>query len=69
MNTILNCISVAAAFFFGIGVVYITLDVTLGRLKIFHSKFEWYGLQVKDYAFIAFGAFVLLTFVSFVLPY
>jgi hypothetical protein len=69
MNIILNSISATAAFLLGVGFIYTVLDTTVGRLKILQSKFEWYGLQLKDYLFIAVGAFFILSFTSFVLPY
>lgn len=69
MNTILNFISAAAAFIFGVGVIYIFLDATIGKLKFLHSKFEWYGLQVKDFVFLVISGFVILSFTSVVLPY
>lgn len=69
MNNLLNAISVAAAFVFGVGVIYFALDYTVGRLKFLRSKFEWYGLQVKDFAFLIVAASLLLMLVSFYMPY
>jgi hypothetical protein len=69
MTIILNAISATAAFLFGVGVIYILLERMVGRLKILHSKFDLYGLQVKDFAFLAIGSFLILAFTSLVLPY
>ena len=69
MDMILNTISATAAFLFGVGIIYIALDITLGRLKILHSKFMWHGLQVKDFAFIAVRVITILSFINLVLPY
>jgi len=69
MNIILNSISVAAAFIFGVGIIYILLDTTIGRLRVLNSNFEWYGLQIKDFAFLAIGTLTILSSVSFVTPY
>jgi hypothetical protein len=69
MTAILNMISVASSFLFGVGAIYVLLNVTLGKLKFFKSKVEWYGFQVKDFAFIVIAACVILTFTSLVRPY
>lgn len=66
---ILNTLSAASAFLFGVGIIYLLLDNTIGRLPILHSKFEWRGLQIKDFVFLAIGAGVILGFTSFYLPY
>jgi hypothetical protein len=62
MTAILNMLSVASSFLFGVGAIYLSLDVTLGKLNCFTSKLEWYGLQVKDFAFILIAASIILTF-------
>lgn len=69
MNTILNIISVSASFIFGVGIIYSAFDVSIGRLKFLHSKFEWNGLQIKDFAFLLFAAILLLSLFSFIRPY
>jgi hypothetical protein len=69
MNIILNSISATAAFLLGVGIIYILLDTTVGRLKILQSRFAWYGIPVKDYALIAISVFTILSWVPFVLPY
>ena len=69
ISGILNTVSVAAAFVFGVGGLYIILDSTIGRLKFLKSKFEWNGLQIKDFVFLAVAATILLTCCSFVKPY
>lgn len=69
MNTLLNIISVSSAFIFGVGLIYIAFDATIGKLKFIHSKYEWNGLQIKDFAFLLIAAIILLTFFSFVRPY
>ena len=37
MNDIINIVSVIAAFGFGVGCLYLLMDTTIGRLKVFHS--------------------------------
>lgn len=69
MNLILNSISVISAFLFGVGCIYLLLDATLGKLKLIHSKFEWLGLQVKDFVFLGFAAFSIIYFTDFILPF
>lgn len=69
MNTILNIISVMSAFLFGVGIIYIVLDFTIGRLKVLQSRFEWNGFQIKDFIFIIFAVILLLTNFSFIQPY
>lgn len=69
MNTVLNIISVSAAFIFGVGLIYLAFDATIGKLKFIHSKFEWNGLQIKDFAFLLIAAVILLTCFSFIRPY
>ncbi len=69
MNGMLNIISVVSAFVFGTGLIYLALDATVGRLRFLSSKFEWNGLQIKDFAFLIVAVIVLLTFFGFVQPY
>ncbi|HYF29811.1 MAG TPA: hypothetical protein VD993_01715 [Chitinophagaceae bacterium] len=69
MSLLLNAISVASAFLFGVGVVYLLLDFTLGRLRFLHSDFEWHGLQVKDFAFLAIAASAVLKFTNIIRPF
>lgn len=69
MTDILNVISTAAAFVFGVGIIYLVFDATVGKLKILHSKFEWNGLQFKDFAFLIIAAIILLSLFSFIQPY
>ena len=66
---ILNILSAAIAFLFGVGMIYLLLDNTIGRLTILHSSFEWRGLQIKDFVFLAIAVGVILGFTSFYLPY
>lgn len=65
----LNVISSLLAFTFGTGVIYLIFHYTIGRLKFLDSKFEWNGLQIKDFVFLGIGAFIILFFFSFYLPY
>ena len=69
MNEILNIVSGTASFLFGTGMIHILLDGTIGRLKVLHSRSSRLGLQVKDLVFLSAGAFVILNYTSFVLPY
>jgi UDP-galactopyranose mutase len=69
MTHFLNILSVLAALIFGTGAVYLLLNYTVGRLKFLNSRFEWNGLQIKDFVFLAVGLFVILFFTSFVKPY
>ncbi len=69
MSPLFNFISVAASFLFGVGILYLILDFTIGRIKILRSKFEWNGLQIKDFVFLALAIFIVLFFFDFVQPY
>lgn len=69
MFEILNTISVAASFLFGVGIIYWMLDITVGRLNFIKSKFEWNGLQIKDFVFLFVSILILITKVSFIKPY
>lgn len=69
MDTLLNYISASVAFLFGVGIIYWFLDVTIGRIKAFNSKFEWNGLQIKDFVFLATSAIFILSNFSFYKPY
>jgi hypothetical protein len=69
MALILNAISATSMFVFGVGIIYILLDSTVGRLAILASKFEWRGLQIKDFVFLLIGIVLILGFTSFYLPY
>jgi hypothetical protein len=69
MQSVVNIISIVCAFVFATGLVYWGLDLSVGRIKWFRSKFEWNGLQVKDFVFLALAAIVVLTFTTFVTPY
>ena len=65
----MNLVSVIAAFLFGTGIIYLSLDATIGKLKFLNSKFEWNGLQIKDFFFLAIAVIVILSFFSFYKPY
>ena len=69
MDAILNLISTSAAFIFGVGIIYVVLDVTIGRVKLLHSKYEWNGLQVKDFTFLLIAALFLLLKFDFYHPF
>ena len=69
MGTILNFISVASAFVFGVGILYWIMDISIGKLKFLHSKSEWLGLQVKDIIFFSIAVFVVLQFTTLYKPY
>lgn len=69
MNVLLNLFSASVAFLFGVGVIYSILDFTVGNFKILKSKFEWNGLQIKDFVFLLFAATFLLINFSFYKPY
>ncbi len=68
MGIIINIVSIMSAFGFGVGCLYLIMDVTIGRIKIFHSKFEWRGLQIKDFIFLIIAVVFLLSNFSFVRP-
>lgn len=68
MSDIINTVSVISAFFFGVGCLYLLMDATIGRIKIFHSKFEWFGFQIKDFVFLILAIIFLLSNFSFVRP-
>jgi len=69
MPSILNLISVASAFLFGVGCLYWIMDVTIGKLKFLHSEKEWHGLQVKDFVFLISAAILLISIFDFYKPY
>lgn len=69
MNSLLNIISVASAFIFGVGSMYWILNVTLGKLKFFQSQKDWLGLQYKDFIFILFSSVLLISLFDFYKPY
>jgi hypothetical protein len=69
MLPVLNALSIAATFIFGVGLIYLVLDATIGKIKVLHSKFEWNGLQIKDFVFLAVGAGIIIFCTSFVTPY
>ncbi|AQX52405.1 hypothetical protein [Elizabethkingia anophelis] len=69
MIPVLNTISVISAFVFGVGVLYWIMDATVGKIKFFHSHFEWNGMQIKDFIFLAISIFVILSFLDFYKPY
>lgn len=66
---LLNLISVISAFIFGVGFLYMLMDATIGKIKIFHTDREWYGLQVKDFVFLIIAIVILLSNFDFYKPY
>lgn len=68
MKTVINIVSIVSAFGFGVGCLYLLMDVTIGRIKIFHSKFEWMGLQIKDFVFLIVAVVLVLYSFLFVRP-
>jgi hypothetical protein len=69
MILLLNLISTAAALLFGIGLIYTILDETIGRIRIIQSKFEWNGLQIKDFIFLIISSIILLGNFTFIHPF
>lgn len=69
MHSVFNFISVLSAFVFGVGLLYIVMDITIGKIKLLHSQKEWYGLQVKDFAFLLIAIALLLINFDFYKPY
>lgn len=69
MLQVLNSISVLSAFLFFTGIIYLFLDATVGRVKIFHSRFEWHGFQIKDVVFIFLALIILFEYTAFIEPY
>jgi hypothetical protein len=69
MAGFLNILSVISAFVFGTGMIYLTLDNTIGRFRFLSSRFEWMGLQIKDFIFLFIAMMTLICFVNFVKPY
>ena len=65
----INTISIISAFIFGTGMIYILLDFTVGKIWFLNSKYEWHGLQIKDFTFLAIGAYIILHFLNFATPY
>lgn len=68
MESIVNTVSIISAFGFGVGCLYLLMDITIGQIKILHSKFEWMGLQIKDFVFLIVAIGLLLSNFSFVSP-
>jgi hypothetical protein len=58
-----------SASLFGVGIIYLVLDTTIGKIKVFRSKFEWHGLQIKDFVFLIIAIVILLTFFEIKQPY
>lgn len=69
MKTLLNIVSTVSAFGFGVGCLYMLMDATVGRLKILKSKFEWYGLQIKDIIFLILSILIMVFCFSIIAPY
>lgn len=69
MSLLLNFISTGAALLFGIGLIYTILDETIGRIRIIQSKFEWNGLQIKDFVFLIISSIILLGNYTFIRPF
>ena len=65
MNDIINIVSVIAAFGFGVGCLYLLMDTTIGRLKVFHSDSD---LQIKDLVFLVLAIVLLLSNFTFIRP-
>ena len=68
MQFIINIISMISASIFGVGVIYLVLDATIGKIYFLKSKSEWYGLQIKDFVFLLISSFVLFYFFDIKLP-
>lgn len=64
MGSIINIISILSASVFGVGMVYIILDSTIGRVKILSSEFEWHGLQIKDFVFLGLSVLIFIVFLK-----
>lgn len=68
MSTIINVVSMISAFGFGVGCLYLLMDATIGRIKIFRSEFKLFGMQIKDFVFLILAVIFLLSNFSFVQP-
>ncbi len=69
MTPLLNFISVASAFIFGVGSLYWLMDITLGKLRLLHSNKDWHGMQYKDFVFLLIAALILINVFSFYKPH
>jgi len=69
MKDILNYFSAIVTFLFLTGVIYIILDLTLGKIKKFHSSFKWRGLQIKDFVFLIIALILMILFFHPYYPY
>ena len=68
MNDIINIVSVIAAFGFGVVCLYLLMDTTIGRLKVFHSDSDLFGFQIKDLVFLVLAIVLLLSNFTFIRP-
>lgn len=62
MIYLLNNISSTIAFLFLTGLIYCILDFTVGKITFLKSKFEWNGLQIKDFVFFVISLFIMIVF-------
>ena len=69
MTSILNVFSSIITFLFATGGIYMFLDYTLGKIKFFHSGFEWNGLQIKDFVFLTIAFVTMVVFFHPYYPY
>lgn len=69
MTQLLNAIAVIATFVACVGFIYIVLNSTIGRITILKNAVIADRIMVKDIVFIAIGAFLVLRFCTFYLPY
>lgn len=68
MNDIINIVSVIAAFGFGVGCLYLLMDITIGRLKVLCFDYELFGFQIKDLVFLVLAIVFLLSNFTFIRP-
>ncbi len=69
MDTILNLISQISAAIFGSGVLYLFLEYIFRKLGILGSKWEWYGLQIRDIILLPLSILLIIVFFDFTKPY
>lgn len=69
MKTILNSISQLSSIVFAVGIVYLILEATIGKIKKINHKKALLGVDVKDYIFLVAAIFIVIYFFDTIKPY
>ncbi len=69
MVVLLNAISVLATFVAAVGIIYLALDSTIGRINAVNNLVIASKIPAKVFLFLGIGVYLILKYFTFYLPF